>query len=216
MSKDQIKRAIGFSLWGASLLFLFLWQRPNPPVDRPTQEAIGTLMGQQALSLMSGSGRLLVIMRDNRTVRNPAAEIQFEAFKKAIAGKAKIALTNLVSLDAIRVPLAPAGDLYRMMRSCSESDLIVSFLGFPHFPETPQYNLPGKPPKVLALCTGAATKQVALGPLFKRGLLTAAVIDKEGAARAAVAPAEPQAIFNQFYTLTTASTWSASSANPAP
>lgn len=216
MSKDQIKRAIGFTLWGASLLFLFLWQRPNPPVDRPTQEAIGTVMGQQALSLMSGSGRLMVIMRDNRTVRSPAAEIQFEAFRKAIAGKAKIAITNLVGLDALRVPLAPAGDLYRMMRSGSESDLIVSFLGFPNFPETPQYLLPNKPPKVLALCLGAATRQVSLGPLFKRGLLTAAIVDKEGAARAATAPAEAQAIFNQFYTLANASTWSASSAAQAP
>ena len=206
MSKDKIKLWLGCSLLAASCLSLFLSTRTNPPVDRATHEAIGTVMGRQAVELLGGgAGRLVVITRDTRNVRNPAAEIQLHAFQKAIAGKARIALTNVAKLDPLRVPIAAPGDVYQLMKRSGEADLIVSFAGPPNFPDGPQFRLPGKAPKVLALCTGAVARQANLSALFKRGLLTRAVVDKEGAARAAKAPSDPQEIFNQYYEVINAS-----------
>ncbi len=200
MSKEKIKLWVGYSLLAVASLILFLSTRTNPPVDRATHEAIGTLMGRHAIELLGGgAGRLVVITRDIRNVRNPAAEIQLHAFQKAIAGKARIALTNVAKLDPLRVPIAAPGDVYQLMKRSGETDLIVSFAGPPNFPDTPQFRLPGKAPKVLALCTGAVARQANLKALFKRGLLTRAVVDKEGATRATKAPSDPQAIFDQYY-----------------
>lgn len=213
MSKDRIKLALGGVLIVVAVVRLALYSSPRPPFDAGVHEALGRVMAEEALRYAPGGGNLVLIVRDTKSVASPAADAQIRSFCKAVGRSARIGSTNAIKIDPLRVPEVPAGDFWTLMKNAGENDVIVSFMGPPTFSEAQQAKLGGKAAKVVALATGAIARRVDLPILFKRGLLQAAIVDREAASRPnpAASASDSRTIFDSLYTVV-----SATSMGPKP
>jgi hypothetical protein len=206
MRKATIIRLVAaLILIGVVIFFVWQWL-PRPP--RPNvalHQGIGQVMAQQALSLLGPGGQLIVVVRDTSEVKAPATDIQLQAFRQVCrqAGQ-PVALTRLIRVDPLRPVAVPAGDFAELLRKTSTNDVVVSFMGPPPLNNPALTRLRGRHARVVALCTGPIPNQVNLRQLFANGLLHAAVVDRREASLTALKPTMPQAWFDLFYRLVTA------------
>ena len=207
MTKDRIKLSAGGGLILLALVLLFLHYRVRPPFEPAVHEALGRVMAEEALRLVSGGGSLILIHRDTKTAAGPAVDAQLYAFYKTVGSRARISLTNLIKVDPLRVPDVPSGDFWTLEKNANENDVIVSFMGPPTFSEAQQSKLGSKIPKVVTLATGPISRRVDLATLFKRGLIQVAIIDREGGSKPNLASGsgDSRTLFDALYSVITPS-----------
>ena len=208
MAKQQIKLALGWIVIVGWLFWLWGSINPTPPFDPAQHVALGQVVAEESLKLLGPGGRFILILRDAGTFQSPATDVHKRTFLKTVtAAKAQVASTLSVKVDPLRVPAVPPGDLLRILKEAKDGDVIVSFAGPPVFSEAQMGKLGGKFPKMVAVCTGAIPKQVDLGSILKRGVLSLAILDREGAAKPIQAIRDERGLFDRYYQLATPSTW---------
>lgn len=189
-------------LAAAARLYLFLVPSP-PPIDPRPHAGLGEAMAGEAVKLMKGDARLIVITRDQQSFQLPALEAQQQGFLKAIeaAGK-KVHAIRAMKVDPLRVVAAPPGDFFELLRQGKDSDVIVSFLGPPVLNADQLMRLGTKRSRIVALCSGTMPARIDLKKAFEQKLLNAAIISRPDAPAKAAA-GEPRAAFEQFFKVVT-------------
>ena len=86
--------------------------------------------------------------------------------------------TRLLKLNPIRLIAVAPGDFFDVLKKASEEDVIVSLLGPPVLTDRDVQRLGASHPKVVAVCSGWAPRQVNLRRIFEQGLLTTAIISR--------------------------------------
>ena len=200
MQARQIK--IVFSLLviaAAGAVLCFRYFGPMPRVEPRPHAALGEALAEQAGKLLGQGGRVTLIAPDTDAFHYPAAEMQLKAFHKALlrAGH-KVAATNLIKLDPLRVVRVPPGDFAEILRKQSEADVVVSLMGPPVMSPEQKARVGSKRPKVIAICSGDMPRQINLPALFADNLLHAAVVSRP---RLGAPPASdtPSAWFDHFF-----------------
>lgn len=163
-----------------SLVALFVTFYDFPPgVDSGLHKAIGEAMARQALDCFQSGGKIIVIKRDTEAFAQPACEIQFEAFRKALAkGGAPAPVQHSLQLDPLRPGEAPAGDFFDIIRKSQPGTVIVSFMGPPLLSPDQRRALRQVKPKIVAFCSGSLAEQVDFKTLFESQLLHGAVVER--------------------------------------
>lgn len=191
---------LGSVVW----LYLFIFPSP-PPIDPRPHRGLGEAMAAEALKLMAGDGRLIVIIRDSDSFIQPATEAQLEGFRKAIeAAGNKIHTTRAIKVDPLRVVSVPPGDFYEILRQAKDSDVIVSFLGLPNFGADHLAKLGTKRCPTVALCSGMMPARIDLKGAFQQKLLHAAIVSRPDAPAKASA-GDARAAFAQMFKVITPS-----------
>lgn len=186
----------------AARLILFLFPSP-PPIDSRPHRGLGEAMASEALKLMEGDARLIVLSRDQESFDLPALEVQQRSFLKAIESAGKQAHTiRAMKVDPLRVVAAPSGDFFDLLRQGKETDVIVSFLGPPVLNPEQLLRLGTKRSRVVALCSGTMPARVDLKRAFGQKLLHAAILSRPDAP-AMAAPGDARAAFEQFFKVVT-------------
>jgi len=153
-----------------------VWHLP-PKIDSPLYAQVGKTLAQQALGLVPGGGRIVIIARDLQVYRQPGMEIALKEFRNAVGQAAEIG-THFVQVDPLRPVEVPPGDFYEAIRRAKTNDVIVSFLGPPILEPEQQEKLTGNKRKIIALCIGNMAEQADLRDLARRGLLHAAIVNR--------------------------------------
>ena len=205
------KRTVGIVSWLVTLVALFslylaLVGLP-PRVDPRPHRALGETVAKEALKLLGSGGRLMLISRDTTVFRNSAADFQIQQFHKTIqkAG-AKVATTNLIKLDPLRLATVPAGDFFQLAKKASEADVIVSFISPPSLAVEQLARLGDKRPKVIAVCTGNAPSQVNLKRILEEQMMNVAVISRKDVPATPPSSDSPQAWFDYLFRVVTPAT----------
>ena len=170
--------ALAVTICLGSMVFaaLAVWSRP-PTTDSRVYSQVGKTLAQQALAVLPGGGRIVIIARDLQVYQQPAMEIALKEFRNAVGRTAEID-THFVQVDPLRPVEVPPGDFYEAIRRAKTNDVIVSFLGPPILEPEQQEKLTGNKRKIVALCTGNMAEQADLGDLARRGLLHAASVNR--------------------------------------
>jgi len=151
----------------------------GPSLNPSPHEEAGRVLARQTLSLLKPGSRITVITRDTVAFQNPAADVQFAAFRKELAkGGAKIDSIQVIQIDPLRPAVVPAGDFFQCIKSSAKGAVIVSLLGPPLLTEAQMAQLGEVKPAIVAFCSGPVRGQVDLKALFAQGLLQAAVVSK--------------------------------------
>jgi hypothetical protein len=200
---QKTKTLIASLVTTASILFLYFSIHGfGPPIDTAPHRALGQTLAQEAIKLRGGAGRITVIARDTESQKNPFADAQLKAFRQTLkSAGVDITSTRLLKFNAIRLLAVPGGDLLDMMKKASEDDVIVSLLGPPDLSDAQIAQAPEKRPKIIAVCSGWAPRQVNLRRLFEQGLLTTAVISRNEPRGESTGNA--QEVFNKNFALVT-------------
>lgn len=166
-------------------------------------EAIGQVAAEEALKLVGSGGRITLILRDTQTAKSPATDTQLRALSDTLAKQhLRINITNSMKVDPLRVPSVPPGDFLQILKRGAEGDVIISLLGPPVLTDQQSAKLDAKGPKVIAMCSGAAARQVDVRALFQRNLLSVAIVNR--AAPSVPAPGDsPRAVFDRQYQVVT-------------
>lgn len=168
--------AVTICLGSMVVAALAVWSRP-PTTDSRVYSQVGKTLAQQALAVLPGGGRIVIIARDLQVYQQPAMEIALKEFRNAVGRTAEID-THFVQVDPLRPVEVPPGDFYEAIRRAKANDVIVSFLGPPILEPEQQEKLTGNKRKIVALCTGNMAEQADLGDLARRGLLHAAIVNR--------------------------------------
>lgn len=173
-----------------------------PRVDARPHEALGEAMARETLKQLGPGGRIHLIRRDTALYPNPAAAAQVRAFHRTLRKSGtRVAVTNIIKIDPLRVVSAPSGDFFQLLKKASEADVIASFLGPPVFAADQLGKLEPKRPKVVAVCSGDLPRQVDLKRLFAEELLHAAVLSRRDPSAILPASDNLQAWFDHFFVL---------------
>jgi hypothetical protein len=186
----------------AAGLYLFLFPTP-PAIDARPHVGVGQTLAGEALKLLEGNARLIVITRDLESFKVPATEAQSRGFLGAIkrAGKAP-AVIRSIKVDPLRVVEVPPGEFFDLLRQSKEDDVIVSFLGPPALSDDQVAKLGAKRPRILALCSGALPARVDLKKVFAQQLLLVAIVSRPDAP-AQAGPGDARSAFEQMYKVIT-------------
>lgn len=186
----------------AAWLYLFLFPTP-PAIDTRPHAGIGEVLAGEALRILDGNARLIVITRDLESFKLPAATAQLESLLGAIkvAGKTPAAI-RYIKVDPLRVVGVPPGEFFDILRQGKENDVIVSFLGPPMLAEDQISKLGAKRSRVLALCTGNMPARIDLKKAFDQQLLHAAIVSRPDAPAQAAAGTARSA-FDQMFKMIT-------------
>src|SRR4051794_10897500 len=173
MRSDQVKITGAMVTMAGALLWLFFSSREAPPkVDWRTHTGLGQVLAEEAAKLVASGGRIVLIARDTKTIRDPAAELQMKGFHEGLRkAKLTLATTNLIKFDPLRLVRMPSGEFVQLLRQHSEGDVIVSLLGPPVLESQQRNKLGEKRPRIVAVCSGAMPAQVNLKELFQENLL---------------------------------------------
>lgn len=187
----------------AALLFQFL--PGHPQLEARPHEGIGEVLAEEALRLAGGGGRITLIAPDTEVFQYPGAEVQWQAFRRALrAAHVTLAATNLVKLDPLRPPRVPPDFFVDILRKQSDSDVVVSLLGPPLLTAEQKTRLGTKRPRVLAVCSGELPRQADLAALFADNLLAAAIVSRPSPVSSPPASGGARDWFNHYYQLITA------------
>ena len=181
-------------------LFLF----PNPPaIDARPHRGLGEVLAGEALRLLDGDGRLIVITRDVGSFTLPATTAQMDSFLGAIkaAGKSPSSI-RFIKVDPLRIVAIPAGEFFDILRQGKENDVIVSFLGPPMLDEVQVAKLGTKRPKIVALCSGTMPARFDLKKAFTQQLLHVAIVSRPDAPAQAAAGTARSAFEQMFKVIT--------------
>jgi hypothetical protein len=186
----------------AAGLYLFLFPTP-PAIDARPHKGAGETLAGEALKLLEGNARLIVITRDLQSFKVPAAEAQLRGFLGALrdAGKAPAAVRS-IKVDPLRVVEVPPGEFFDLIRLGKEDDVIVSFLGPPALADEQVAKLGAKRPRILALCSGGLPARVDLKTTFAQQLLHLAVVSRPDAP-AQAGPGSERGAFEQMFKVIT-------------
>jgi hypothetical protein len=208
MQTGKVVNFIAATVVLASIAVLYLTLVGLPPhLDARPHRALGQAVAQETLKLLGAGGRVMLIARDTTTFRNPAADAQLKQFHQAIKkANVKVALTNLIKLDPLRVAAAPAGDLIQYLRKGSEKDVVVSFLALTPMPDRLIDPLPEKRPKLIAVCTGNSLERMEIDRLFERKVVHAAIVSRADIGATQPASDDPRAWFEYLYVVLTSAT----------
>ncbi len=203
MGRNKLKLIASAIVLAGSGLSLILYYWVTPPFDSRSHEAMGQVAAEETLRLLGSGGRISVILRDTVTAKNPATEAQLRSLVASLqAHHLKVTSTNAMKVDPLRVPSVPPGDFLQILKRGAEGDVIVSFLGPPNLTEQQTVKLEAKGPKVIALCSGAISRQVDLRSLFQRNLLSVAIVNRAVPA-SRPAGGTPRAVFDRYYQVLT-------------
>ncbi len=210
MRNNKVTSVVASLTTLGALSFLYVSLRGLPPrLDPRPHQALGQTVAVEALKLLGPGGRILLITRDTATFRNPAIDAQMKSLHRTLnrAG-ARVAVTNLLKLDPLRLVSVPAGDFFQILKKASEADVVVSFLGPPALSREQIAKLEEHRPKVIAVCTGSIPSQVDLRRIFEDKLLQVAVVSRKVVTAGAPAADNAQAWFDHLYALMTPATLS--------
>jgi hypothetical protein len=201
MTKERIKQiAAGSVIAGAALAIYLELRIPTPPFQAEPHQALGQVAAEEALKLAPGQGRVVVFARDQKTFKSPAAAAQLAGFADALARAGrKIAATNLLAVDPLRIANVPPGGFLERLQRGAEGDVIVSFLGPPLLTDDQLRRLGQKRVNVVAVCSGDLPRQVDLRRLFEQKLLHAAIITRLAPLPKPVPGAAPRAWFDSLF-----------------
>lgn len=182
-----------------------------PRVDPEPHWAAGWGLARQALQLVKPGGPIIVITRDTKAFKSPAADLQLASFRKELrkAGR-NIETLHAIQLDPLRPMEVPPGDFLEWIRNSPEGSVIVSFMGPPLLRADQRAQLREIKPAIVAFCSGSLPEQVDLEALFEHHLLHAAVVALPSPKFSAKAKGE-SAWFDQYFVAVTsdnASDWS--------
>ena len=177
----------------------------GPGINPKPHEAAGSVLAQQALSLLKPGGQIIVIARDTSAFRNPASDILLESFRKTIRqGNGSLGSLRLLQVDPLRPVEVPGGDFFELIRKTPKGSVIVSLMGPPLLSEIQRKQLNEINPAIVAFCSGSLCEQVDLRTLFDEGLLHAAVVSRRTPAAAASPPGDLRGWFDQWFVAVTA------------
>lgn len=185
------------------LFFSFLFT-PGPEFNRDLHLGLGRAVAGEAVKLLGTKGRIILLHRDTAVFKNPATDAQIKGFQRALAEAGhKVALTNLLRVDPLRITGVLPGDFLEILKRTSEPDVVVSFLGPPTLSLEQQRALRAKPARVVAVCAGSTPQQTNLKDLFERGLLHAGILSRLASPPRLPESASPQAWFDLLYQVVT-------------
>jgi hypothetical protein len=185
-------KAIGlasFLITAAAWVVLYLSGYGLPPrIDPGPHRVLGQRVADETVKLLGSGGRVVLIRRDTTAFKYPAVDAQLKGFFQALhkAG-VRIAVTNVIKLDPLRLVSLPDADFFQILKKASASDVIVSFVGPPNLTSDHAAKLGDHRPHVVAVCTGEMPRHLNLKRLFEDKLLHSAVISRR------VFPANPPA-----------------------
>ena len=184
-------------------IYLSVWGLP-PRLDPRPHEALGRAIAEEALKLRTPGGRILLVCRDTVRFKSPASVAQLRGFHAALkATGAKVASTNSIKIDPLRLMSVPGLDYLHILKAASDTDVVVSFLGPPVLNAAQLAQLSEQRPKVVAVCSGAMPVQVNLKRIFEEKLLHVAVISRPDISTNAPPSDTPRGWFDHLYTLVT-------------
>ena len=155
-------------------------------------------LGQETFA--GSSGRIFLVARDTRLFPNAAADAQLKSFLAKIRSSgAKVAVTNLLKLDPLRITSVPGSDYLQLLQRTAEADVVVSFLGPPNLGADQLTRLGEKRPKIIAVCSGAMPSQINLKQVAAQKLLHVAIISKQDVTAPAPAADTTQSWFDHLY-----------------
>jgi hypothetical protein len=205
MAERPATRSLAITVMVMAGGFLGFWfYEPGPTLNLKPYEALGRVLADEALKLRRNEGRILVLNLNTASFASPAFDAHFRGLVLEL-GKSgqKVATTNRLKLDPLRVLTVPPGDFFEILRRTREGDVIISFLGPPMLSDLQLIKLPPKRASVLAACTGNLPKQVNLRQLFDRKLLHAAVISRNPPLPKPGSKASVTSWFNHLFQLIT-------------
>ncbi len=202
MLREKTKTTAGLLLLVASA-FLFLSNLPgcSPQTDAATHAALGAALAQSSVRLLGPGGKIVLITRNPSPSVEPALATIIGSLQQTLKKSGqRLAVTNVIQLDPLRLVKIPPGDLFELMRRLSDNDAIISLMGPPSLNASQIASLKARP-KVVAWCPGNIPLQIPLGELFEKNLLHAAIISRR-------TPAPPGtrsggATFDQLFELVT-------------
>ncbi len=189
---------------GAVLVMGFTWRGTvSPGIQPEPHRASGWVLARQARSMLGPGGRLVVLTRDTAEYKNPASDLQLEAFKRELCKPLCAAMiVQPLQLDPLRPVQAPSGDYLEWIRKLPSGSVLVSFVGPPVLNAEQRRQLGQINPAILAFCPGNWPERVDLRWLFEQGLLRAAVVSRPQSA-ATAKPKGLQAWFDRDFALIT-------------
>ncbi len=205
MDSGKIKTAVALLVMAGTGLFLYLSEHPRPPMPDPrVHEGIGQAMAEQAAQLAGNRGNIVLVARDVSVFPNPATDFQLRGFHRSLARAGlKVALTNRVRLDPLRVVRLPAGEFAECFGRLNEGDVVVSLLGPPSLSSAQRAQIEELRIAMVCLCPGDIPRQVDLRALFDQKLLRAAVVSRSAPGFSQPANDDPAAWFRQYYQVIT-------------
>jgi hypothetical protein len=173
-------------------------------LDPTPHAAVGRVLAEQTLSLLKPGGQVTVISRDTSAFQNPATDIQFASYSRALKrGGVKIAAIESLQVDPLRPMSVPSGDFFRLIKTSAKGNVIVSLMGPPMLTDAQLLQLGEPNPAIVAFCPGPLRDQVDLRSLFSRGLLQAAVVSKRGITASLTRPASERDAFDRQFVAVT-------------
>ena len=192
------------ALWAAAFCLsaaaLFLTFHDFPPgLDASIHEAIGAALAKETLGLYKEGAKIVAIRRDTQAFPQPACDVQFKSFSKALSrGGAAIASVKVIQLDPLRAGEVGPGDFFSLLKKAPPGTILVSFLGPPLLSGEQRRALGPVSAKVVAFCSGSLAERIDFKSLFDSQLLHAAVIARVHFP-ASVKPGKPPAAFDDLY-----------------
>jgi hypothetical protein len=202
MSADSKKGIIATAVTVLCALVLYGWfGGGGPSFDVAEHTALGEVAAEQALKLVGPNGRVTLIARDTEAYPNPATDAQLAGFKRAMKRSGgRVGAIQLLKQNPLRVVAVPSGDFLELLRKNTDSDVIVSFLGPAVLDDARIAALGEKRPKIVALCSGWMPRRVDLRRLFQQGLLTVAIVSRDGSSPRS---RDGRERFNSLFTIVT-------------
>jgi hypothetical protein len=191
-------------LVGSGLALFFSLYDPPPAEDPRPHLAVGQAMAQATTGLLGNGGAITLVVRDTSVFPSPATEAQIKGFLTALGKQGlRVAATNAVKLDPIRLVRVHPGDFLELLRRQKEGDVVASFLGPALLDGEQQAKLGDKHARVVALCCGDIPRQMDLRGLFDRDLLQAAIISRPNPPLTSPPSEDLEAWFAHFYQVIT-------------
>ena len=192
------------ALAGVGILYFSFWYVPGPAFNKAPHLGLGQAVARETVKLLGPKGRVFLIHRDSAAFKNPIIDTQIRGFQRALAEAGhKIAATNLLRVDPLRVASVPPGDFLELIRRTTDADVMVSFLGPPDLSPEQSQALKAGHARIVAVCSGNLPHQMALKPLFERQLLQVAIISRTIPQRSMPENATPQAWFDLLFEVVT-------------
>jgi hypothetical protein len=208
MAKSAVIRIISTLIIVASGVALFLFLRTSQPVvELRPHYALGKVVAEEALKLAGNQGRLILFAHDPKSFNFPTMKAQLDSFCQQVAkAGGKIASTNLVALDPLRIPSVPVGSFVDRMVRCTPGDVIVSLMGPPALSNDQIRRLGDKQVKVLAVCSGNTPLRANLPRLFAQRQLHTAIVSRAAPSPKPASQSPDRAWFDAFFQIQTSET----------
>jgi hypothetical protein len=150
-----------------------------PRLDHEPHEAAGRILAQEALRRRGPGGRLTVITRDASDFKQPAPDILFASFKRAVGrAGATVAAVHALEVDPLRLIEVPSGDFMELIGKAPSGSVIVSLMGPPLLTSEQRLELGQIRPKIVAFCPGSQPAQIDLRQVFAQGVLDVAIVNR--------------------------------------